>query len=64
MPKTTLDMNCWIDEAETPGTYMITISVTGLPNYALAEAVSLWLRDMVKDSSDKMDGPITFRRDA
>jgi len=62
MPKTTLDMNCWIDEQDD-GTQTITVQVTGLPNYALAEAVSLWLRDMVKDSSDKMNGPITFRQD-
>ena len=64
MPKTSLDMNCWIDEAETPGTYMVTVSVTGLPSYELAEAVALWLRDLVKESSDKATGPITFRRDA
>jgi hypothetical protein len=63
MPKTSLDMNCWIDR-EDNGTQTITIRVTGLPNYALAEAVALWLRDMVKDSSDKMSGPITFRHDA
>jgi hypothetical protein len=55
-------MNCWIDEQDD-GTQTITVQVTGLPNYALAEAVSLWLRDMVKDSSDKMNGPITFRQD-
>ena len=61
MAKTSLDMNCWIDEA-ADGTQTITITVTGLPSYTLAEAVSFWLRDLVKQSSDNMDGPITFKK--
>jgi len=63
MAKVTLDMNCWIDEADD-GTHTITVQVTGIPDYTLAELVSFWLRDLVKKSSDKMDGPVTFRRDA
>jgi hypothetical protein len=63
MPTATLDMNGWIDE-EDDGTYTVTVRVTGLPNDDIAEAVSFWLRDLVKESSGKTDGPITFQRDA
>jgi hypothetical protein len=63
MPTATLDMNGWIDE-EDDGTYTVLVKVTGLPDHDIAEAVSFWLRDLVNESSGKMDGPITFRRDA